>query len=121
MLMPAVCDPVMGDHGKLYVKPEVVPCYQEIVPLATIMTPNQFEAEKLVGERIVTEEDALAACIKLHNRGVATVVSIFCHTTFIHVHLRTYCCVCCVENIVPSSSSTQKTFGHGQIWPILHV
>ena len=71
----AVCDPVMGDHGKLYVKPEVVPCYQEIVPLATIMTPNQFEAEKLVGERIVTEEDAFAACTKLHERGVATVVS----------------------------------------------
>lgn len=77
LVLAAVCDPVMGDHGKLYVKPEVVPCYQEIVPLATIMTPNQFEVEKLVGECIVTEEDALAACNKLHSRGVATVVSTF--------------------------------------------
>ena len=72
---PAVSDPVMGDHGKLYVKPELVPCYKEdIVRLASIMTPNQFEAEQLVGQRIITEEDALAACQTLHDRGPSTVV-----------------------------------------------
>ncbi|BDA42154.1 Pyridoxal kinase [Coccomyxa sp. Obi] len=82
-----VCDPVMGDHGKLYVKPEVVPCYQEIVSLATIMTPNQFEAEKLVGERIITEEDAVAACNKLHERSVATVVMTSFHPEGVEDHL----------------------------------
>ncbi|CAL8468163.1 g7702 [Coccomyxa elongata] len=82
-----VCDPVMGDHGKLYVKPEVVPCYQEIVPLATVMTPNQFEAEKLVSESIVTEEDAVAACNKLHKRGVATVVMTSFHPEGVEDHL----------------------------------
>ena len=72
---PAVSDPVMGDHGKLYVKPELVPCYKEdIVRLASIMTPNQFEAEQLVGQHIITEEDALAACQTLHDRGPSTVV-----------------------------------------------
>jgi pyridoxine kinase len=65
----------MGDHGKLYVKPELVPCYKEdIVRLASIMTPNQFEAEQLVGQCITTEEDALAACQTLHDRGPSTVV-----------------------------------------------
>ena len=65
----------MGDHGKLYVKPELVPCYKEdIVRLASIMTPNQFEAEQLVGQRIITEENALTACQTLHDRGPSTVV-----------------------------------------------
>lgn len=42
----AVCDPVMGDNGKMYVCKELLPVYREhIVPLADIITPNQFEAE----------------------------------------------------------------------------
>lgn len=41
-----VCDPVMGDHGKMYVPEELLPVYREhIVPLADIITPNQYEAE----------------------------------------------------------------------------
>ena len=41
-----VCDPVMGDNGKMYVPAELLPLYREhIVPLADIITPNQFEAE----------------------------------------------------------------------------
>ncbi len=59
-------------------KPDLVPCYKEdIVRLASIMTPNQFEAEQLVGQRIITEEDALAACQTLHSRGPSTVVRAF--------------------------------------------
>lgn len=42
----SVCDPVMGDNGKLYVDEEVVAIYSEqLVPLAHIVTPNHFEAE----------------------------------------------------------------------------
>lgn len=41
-----VCDPVMGDNGKLYVPKELVEIYKnKIVPLADILTPNQFELE----------------------------------------------------------------------------
>jgi pyridoxine kinase len=41
-----VCDPVMGDNGKLYVAEEVVGIYaDELVPLAHMITPNHFEAE----------------------------------------------------------------------------
>jgi len=68
----------MGDHERLYVSQELVPVYAEnIASIASIITPNQFEAEKLLGRKIETEQDALAACQELHNRGPHTVVSDF--------------------------------------------
>lgn len=37
---------MMGDIGTgLYVSPDVVPVYKQLLKLATIITPNQFEAE----------------------------------------------------------------------------
>lgn len=36
---------VMGDGGRLYVAPDVVPVYRSMLPLATIITPNYFEVE----------------------------------------------------------------------------
>uniref|UniRef100_A0A803M471 pyridoxal kinase n=1 Tax=Chenopodium quinoa TaxID=63459 RepID=A0A803M471_CHEQI len=45
-----VCDPVMGDEGKLYVPEDLVSVYrQKVVPVASMLTPNQFEAELLTG------------------------------------------------------------------------
>ncbi|GAC1341830.1 MAG: pyridoxal kinase [Acetobacteraceae bacterium] len=44
------CDPVMGDAGALYVRagiPELIA--ERAVPLADILTPNQFELETLTG------------------------------------------------------------------------
>lgn len=35
----------MGDDGKLYVSPEVLPLYREMIRMADIITPNQTEAE----------------------------------------------------------------------------
>ncbi|CAH1799237.1 unnamed protein product [Owenia fusiformis] len=70
-----VCDPVMGDHGKMYVPQELLPIYrEEIIPLADIVTPNQFEAEILTGQEISTEAEARNAMTCLHNKGVSTVV-----------------------------------------------
>jgi len=37
----------MGDSGELYVSPDVVPVYREMLRLATIITPNWFEVELL--------------------------------------------------------------------------
>lgn len=69
------CDPVMGDNDKLYVPEELVAIYREaVVPLATVLTPNQFEAEQLTGCRITDEAEAAAACRLLHERGPHTVV-----------------------------------------------
>ncbi|CAM8944768.1 unnamed protein product [Rhodiola kirilowii] len=70
-----VCDPVMGDEGKLYVPSELVSVYREkVIPVASMVTPNQFEAEQLTGIRIVSEEDGLGACKILHSLGPSKVV-----------------------------------------------
>lgn len=53
----------------------LIPIYQnEILPLADICTPNQFEAEILTGIKIDSKEDALQAIDWFHDRGVKTVV-----------------------------------------------
>ncbi|CAI5987812.1 unnamed protein product [Closterium sp. NIES-65] len=65
-----VCDPVMGDDGRLYIRPELVPIYRhQVVPVATLITPNQFEAEQLTGLSIRTQADAITACDMLHAAG----------------------------------------------------
>ncbi|KAH9503677.1 hypothetical protein Btru_067136 [Bulinus truncatus] len=70
-----VCDPVMGDNGKLYVSETLVPVYRtEIVEQADVITPNQFELELLTQLPVDTEEQAFNAMNKLHERGVGTVV-----------------------------------------------
>lgn len=71
----AVCDPVLGDNGHLYVPENLIPIYQnEILPLSDICTPNQFEAEILSGKKIKSHEDAWAAIDWFHEKGVKTVV-----------------------------------------------
>lgn len=70
-----LCDPVMGDHGKLYVSEELVTVYRDVVvPSAQFVIPNQFEAELLTGIKINCEEDAIKACNCLHDKGVEVVV-----------------------------------------------
>ncbi|RWW14107.1 hypothetical protein GW17_00022142 [Ensete ventricosum] len=44
----------MGDEGKLYVPPDLVSVYREkVVPVASMLTPNQFEVELLTGLRLL--------------------------------------------------------------------
>lgn len=70
-----VCDPVLGDHGRLYLPAEMVSLYRaNLVQLATVLTPNQFEAEQLTQQPIRTEQEALQACEALLRRGPSTVV-----------------------------------------------
>uniref|UniRef100_A0A0B6Y840 Pyridoxal kinase n=1 Tax=Arion vulgaris TaxID=1028688 RepID=A0A0B6Y840_9EUPU len=70
-----VCDPVMGDNGKLYVSEKLVPVYRtQIVEQADIITPNQFELEQLTQLPVETEQEAFTAMEKLHDRGVGIVV-----------------------------------------------
>lgn len=72
----AVCDPVMGDDGRLYVPEGAVAVYRDtVLPLASVLTPNQYEAELLAGLAIRSRGDALAACRALHQRGPSTVVT----------------------------------------------
>ncbi|CAA3033631.1 pyridoxal kinase isoform X2 [Olea europaea subsp. europaea] len=70
-----VCDPVLGDEEKLYVTQELVSVFREkVVPVATMLTPNQFEAEQLTGLRITSEQDGREACNILHAAGPSKVV-----------------------------------------------
>ncbi|XP_023012060.1 pyridoxal kinase [Leptinotarsa decemlineata] len=69
------CDPVMGDHGKLYVPKELVPIYKEtVLSLANIITPNLFETELLTDMRITKIDDVWKAIEILHEKGCQTVV-----------------------------------------------
>ena len=72
-----VCDPVLGDEGRLYLPGEMVGLYKsDLLPLATLLTPNQFEAEQLTGAPVTTEQEALQACHALLAKGPKTVVSL---------------------------------------------
>ncbi|KAL1131977.1 hypothetical protein AAG570_011588 [Ranatra chinensis] len=70
-----VCDPVMGDEGKMYVPESLLPIYKEtIIPLADIVTPNQFELELLTGKPVKTMNDAWKAINTFHEKGCKTVI-----------------------------------------------
>ena len=70
-----VCDPVLGDKGKFYVPKELVCLYREkVIPLADVLTPNQFEVEQLTGIAIRSLDDAKRACHELHQLGPSLVI-----------------------------------------------
>lgn len=59
-------DPVIGDHGALYVPLPVAEAIRdELLPLATCMTPNRFELEWLTGWRAGSIKEAEAAARRL--------------------------------------------------------
>ncbi|ORY92999.1 pyridoxal kinase [Syncephalastrum racemosum] len=69
-----VCDPVMGDWGRIYVAPEIVPLYRDLLRVTSVITPNQFEAELLTETTIDSLDSARAAARKLHALGVPNVI-----------------------------------------------
>ena len=70
-----VLDPVMGDNGKLYVAPEVVPEYRKMIRDADLIVPNQYEAEWLSGVQIKDMASLVKAVEVLHGEfGVPHVV-----------------------------------------------
>ena len=65
------CDPVMGDVGRgFYVKPDIPELFKnELVPLADIITPNQFELEALTGIETNNIDNARHAVDLIHAKG----------------------------------------------------
>jgi pyridoxine kinase len=65
------CDPVMGDIDRgFYVKPKIPEIFKnEMIPLADIVTPNQFELDALTGINTKTIEDLKEALKRLHAAG----------------------------------------------------
>jgi pyridoxine kinase len=70
------CDPVMGDVGRgFYVKPGIPDIFKsELIPLADIVCPNQFELEALSGLDTGGIDNARRAIDMLHEKGVSTVL-----------------------------------------------
>jgi len=70
------CDPVMGDVGRgFYVKPDIPDMFRnELIPLADIACPNQFELEALTGIKIESIKDAVEAVNTLHKMGPSIVL-----------------------------------------------
>lgn len=71
-----VCDPVLGDNGKLYVPPELVARFRtDVIPVADVVVPNQFEIEQLTeGGPIESVETAFERMAQLHAMGPQTVL-----------------------------------------------
>ncbi len=70
------CDPVMGDVGRgVFVRPGIPEFIRETaLPLADIVTPNQFELELLSGQSVTDAASARAAVALLHARGPRVVM-----------------------------------------------
>ncbi|XP_046664502.1 pyridoxal kinase-like [Homalodisca vitripennis] len=69
-----VCDPVLGDNGRMCVPESYVDIYRDyIIPLADIVTPNQYEAELLTGKPILDADDAWTVIDNIHSMGCPSV------------------------------------------------
>jgi pyridoxine kinase len=70
------CDPVIGDIGRgVFVRdgiPELIAA--RALPVADIITPNQFELEFLSGSRVDNADAVRAGSAKLHGRGPKVIV-----------------------------------------------
>lgn len=70
-----VCDPVIGDHGRSFVRDGVEKAIRErLVPRATAITPNAFELECLSGHRVESVADAHAAAVSILEWGPDVVI-----------------------------------------------
>ncbi|WP_337997849.1 pyridoxal kinase PdxY [Oleispirillum naphthae] len=70
------CDPVMGDVGRgIFVAPDIPEMMiATAIPLADIVTPNQFELELITKRSIATAADAVAAAREVLALGPETVI-----------------------------------------------
>ncbi|EUD68478.1 pyridoxine kinase [Plasmodium inui San Antonio 1] len=85
-----ICDPVMGDNGRIYVDKDVVLAYKKCIPFVDIMTPNQFELELLCDKKIKNENDVTTCVRFLLNRGVKLIVVTSVQYPFDKDHLYLY-------------------------------
>ncbi|MBV9427286.1 MAG: pyridoxal kinase PdxY [Bradyrhizobiaceae bacterium] len=76
------CDPVIGDAGPgEYVRAGIAEFLRErALPAADVITPNQFELDRLSGQGSATRASALAAAENLRKRGPAAVLVTSLHT-----------------------------------------
>ncbi|MEM2341311.1 MAG: bifunctional hydroxymethylpyrimidine kinase/phosphomethylpyrimidine kinase [Candidatus Bathyarchaeia archaeon] len=73
---PLIVDPVMvAKSGAPLLKPEAEAALKRyLLPLATILTPNRFEAERLIGGKVRSIEDAKRAAKEICSMGPKAVI-----------------------------------------------
>ena len=73
---PLVVDPVIiTKHGAMLLEEDAYQTFKELlIPLATVITPNYFEAVKLTDMEIKTDEDVKEAAHKLQKMGAKNVM-----------------------------------------------
>ncbi|KAI8978093.1 Ribokinase-like protein [Pilobolus umbonatus] len=69
-----VCDPVMGEDDEIYVSPDIIPLYKDIMKVVDVLTPNQTEAAVLSDIKITSLDTAKRAAMKLHSMGTPNIV-----------------------------------------------
>ncbi|MGB7256697.1 MAG: pyridoxal kinase PdxY [Pseudolabrys sp.] len=76
------CDPVIGDVGRgVFVRPGVGEFIKEkLIPIANVITPNQFELDYLADRESRTLTQAVAAIDALHTRGPQAILVTSLHT-----------------------------------------
>lgn len=76
MEVPIVVDPVIrSTTGGVLLRKDAVKNFKKLlIPLATVITPNKFEAEYLTGIKINSDSDIHNAAKKLQNLGAKNVV-----------------------------------------------
>ncbi|CAC9696239.1 pyridoxal kinase [Plasmodium sp. DRC-Itaito] len=85
-----VCDPVMGDNGRLYVDERVVESYKKAIEYVDIITPNQYETELLCNIKINEEKDVIKCLNVLLHKGVKIVIITSVNYNFDKDHLFLY-------------------------------
>lgn len=69
-----VCDPVIGDDGRVFVADGVAEVIRDrLLPLATLATPNHFELEWLFGAKVETFAALSEAVARVQAAGVRNV------------------------------------------------
>lgn len=85
-----ICDPVMGDDGKIYVDKEIVDVYKRYASNADILTPNQYELELLCDKKLLNEKDVIDSLSILLNKGAKIVILTSVKYNFDNEHLFVY-------------------------------
>jgi pyridoxine kinase len=68
-----ICDPVMGDSGGAFVKPDIQDVIRKrLVPAADVLTPNHWELEAISGARLPLLADVHAAARALGKPVIVT-------------------------------------------------
>jgi pyridoxine kinase len=74
-----LCDPVIGDDGRVYVADGILDVVQHrLLPAANLTTPNQFELELLSGVTIADTQSLRTACAALAGQRRIDVVATGC-------------------------------------------